>query len=200
MATEVSRRTWLQLGKIAKRIFWISLGSCMLLPVLISVVPTAVWKSSLFSIWGFVFFVGLLALLAWLAAGIASWWFKGPIRWGIFAPKVRRAHLLSVFDRALHASDKRGLHLVRVLQVYQVARKGTKCVIEHARGGTQDAWFWSFRPRRGSVLIVRSSSGYGLHTNRAHVMYVGSRNTGHGVLECIPASAWRAAIKRTRQQ
>lgn len=191
---------WLLVRRIAKRTFWISLATLALSAIVSSLVPDLQWRTALTLVADTALLVTLLATLAWIIAGTALWWLKGPIRWGIFAPRVRKAYLLAVFDDAITTARNHRLHLVRVLAVYQVAQRGTKCVVEHPGGIRQDAWFWAFNPKRGCVFMVRSDTAYGPHNSNAHVMYVGTNTTGSGVVGGIPASAWKAAHKRMRQQ
>lgn len=148
-------------------------------------------------------FISLLALVltalstfACVVASVVLWWLKGPVRWGVFAPRARKAHLLALYDEATSAVIDHNLALVRVLHVYQVARRGTKCLVEHRNGAHQDAWFWNFNPKRGCVFLVRAHSAYGPHNSNMQVMYVGSEVTGSGVVGGLPTAAWRAARKR----
>lgn len=138
--------------------------------------------------------VVLGALTNW-AAHIAFWWLKGPSRWGIFAPRARRAALLAQYDW-MAAQVRDGLVLVRVVRIYQSARRGTKCVVEHRWGRYQDAWFWAVRPRAGDAYLVRARGSYGPHNDLLDVLYVGSQHTGSGVIYRLPRSAWRAARRR----
>lgn len=153
-----------------------------------------------FVAWQNVFFYGgLLAIVIWLLAVLTLWWTLGMTRWGIFAPKTWAADSLARFDNAVGYARLHDLRLVQVRRVYQRARRGTKCVVEHPDGTRQDAWFWHTSVRRGSALLVRSSNGYGPHTSHHQVMYVGSQVTGSGVVGRIPARAFRASRRRARR-
>ncbi|NYE94018.1 hypothetical protein FHU41_000239 [Psychromicrobium silvestre] len=190
--------SWVWLRRAAKRTFWISLGILVLLPIIAALVSDSIWTSVLGVFVSIAAWVAALAILSWIVSRIAFWWLKGPIRWGIFTPKIRRAYLLAVFDNTMRQTQIHRLRLVRVIHVYQVNRSGTKCVVEHPEGVRQDAWFWNFSPKRGHVFIVRSSTGYGPHNSNAQVMYIGSKVTGPGIVGGIPAASWKAAHKRLR--
>jgi hypothetical protein len=45
---------------------------------------------------------------------------------------------------------------------------------------------------RGDVLLVRASTSYGLHIYRDHVLYIGTRNTGGGIIGTVLPVVWRA--------
>lgn len=142
--------SWVWLRRAAKRTFWISLGILVLLPIIAALVSDSIWTSVLGVFVSIAAWVAALAILSWIVSRIAFWWLKGPIRWGIFTPKIRRAYLLAVFDNTMRQTQIHRLRLVRVIHVYQVNRSGTKCVVEHPEGVRQDAWFWNFSPKRGT--------------------------------------------------
>jgi hypothetical protein len=201
MQLSLDQGFWNRLHQMAKRTFWISLGLLLIAKPVISIfVWDHGWRNVMGAMGNVAFWSALLAVIAWITARVAFWWLKGSIRWGIFAPKVRKAHLLSLFDEAIDTARFHNLHLIRVLHVYQVGRRGTKCVVEHPGGVRQDAWFWNFNPKRGCVFMVRSTNAYGPHNSNAHVMYIGSQITGAGVVGGVPAAAWKAAHKRMGQQ
>lgn len=78
--------------------------------------------------------------------------------------------------------------MVTVVDVYQVARRGTKAVVTiHGLGRRRDAWLWWDRVAVGSMLVVRFAIGYGPHTNREDVLYIGSRDSGSGICARISA-------------
>ena len=88
----------------------------------------------------------------------------------------------------------RGTLVVHVVRVYQIARRGTKAVVEmDSNGRTRDAWFWYGRVARGQCHLVSASSGYGPHTNCDNVLYIGHEGGTHGILQTLsPRQARRA--------
>ncbi|WP_406021827.1 hypothetical protein OH802_21345 [Nocardioides sp. NBC_00850] len=87
------------------------------------------------------------------------------------------------------ASD--GLTIVRVLDVCQVARTGTKAVVTiYDDHRARDAWFWWDRVEAGSTLAVVFSSGYGPHSLRDGVIFVGNQTTGSGVHDRLSGPKW----------
>ncbi|XUK61128.1 hypothetical protein ABMA10_04060 [Plantibacter sp. RU18] len=74
----------------------------------------------------------------------------------------------------------------------------SKCLVEHPNGVRQDAYFWGFNPKPRHIFMVRSNTGYGPHNSNAHVMYVGTRTTGSGVVGGISKAAWQAGRRHVR--
>ncbi|MBF4587965.1 hypothetical protein [Curtobacterium sp. VKM Ac-2887] len=142
--------------------------------------------------------LALATLTNWLAR-IALWWLLGASRWDRFRPSVRRQWRIATFDRALQdrAPDRA---LVRIIGIRQRARRGTKCVVEHPFGITQEAWFWWYAPRQGDVYLVRCSRGWGPHSGVLDLLYVGSETTGAGVIYRLPRSTWNSARRQQRAQ
>ncbi|MER6971117.1 hypothetical protein ABT304_08695 [Nocardioides sp. NPDC000445] len=84
---------------------------------------------------------------------------------------------------ARHAAHY-GLTIVHVVDVYQLAPNGTKAVITvYGDPQARDAWFWWDRVDVGTTLAVAFSSGYGPHSHRDDVIFVGSKMTGSGVYD-----------------
>jgi hypothetical protein len=134
--------------------------------------------------------VVVLSLLSLGVCAIARWCMAGPTRWGgclhlepggrcCWSGSTRRA------DTSAPAPSW------SVSRVYQVAARGTKCVVEHPWGIHQDAWFWNTRPRSGRVYLVRASNYYGPHNRVANVLYISPE-----MIDTIPSAAWRAARRR----
>jgi hypothetical protein len=75
-----------------------------------------------------------------------------------------------------------GVEVVFVQYVYQYARRGTKAIVRLDRTGEQrDAWFWWSRVRPGQMAGVQVSTGWGPHSERDGVLYVGGEHTGSGI-------------------
>jgi hypothetical protein len=82
---------------------------------------------------------------------------------------------------AEHATNA-GLTIVHVVDVYQVARSGTKALITvYGDHQARDAWFWWDRIETGATLAVTFSSGYGPHSHHDGVIFVGDQASGSGV-------------------
>lgn len=94
------------------------------------------------------------------------------------AKRTARAEALEQFIATWSAQ---GLVPVTVLRVYQVARRGSKAVLLFPGGQQVDAWFWWFTVTPGSFVMIAPAVGYGSHTHRDGVHYVGSKDGGHGV-------------------
>jgi hypothetical protein len=93
----------------------------------------------------------------------------------------------------------RGTLVVHIVRVYQIARRGTKAVVEmDSNGRTRDAWFWYARVARGQCHLISASSGYGPHTNRDNVLYVGHEDGTHGILQTLSPRQARRALRFER--
>jgi len=95
----------------------------------------------------------------------------------------------------------RGTLVVHVVRVYQIARRGTKAVVEmDSNGRTRDAWFWYGRVARGQCHLVSASSGYGPHTNCDNVLYIGHEGGTHGILQTLSPRQARRALRYERSR
>ncbi len=190
------RDFWARARRGCRRTVWACVAVFFGLGLVTSFMPLEGWRSALTVVTNVAVYLAVLAILGWFALAFMMWWLLGKLRWGVFAPRSRREHLLRIYDRELATARAHNLRLVRVVHVYQVSRRGAKCIVEHPEGVRQDAWFWSYNSKRGCVFMVRSTSGYGLHNSNLQVMHIGSGRTGHGVVGGIPTAAWRAARRR----
>lgn len=98
-----------------------------------------------------------------------------------------------------------GLTIVHVVDVYQLARNGTKAVITiYGDHQARDAWFWWDRVETGATLAVAFSAGYGPHSDRDGVVFVGGEATGSGVHDRLSsktlARAQRHQIRSAARQ
>jgi len=78
-----------------------------------------------------------------------------------------------------------------ILQVYQQLRRGTKAYVQlDGHPWTRDAFFWWTPVNVGSMVVVTTTTGWGSHTNRNDVLWIGrERPTGaHGIHAVIPAA------------
>lgn len=92
------------------------------------------------------------------------------------------------------------LAIVTVVEVYQLAHHGTKAlVILHGEPLFRDAWFWWDRVRAGTTVAVALSSGYGPHTHRDGVIYIGGQESGSGVYDSVSARTLRHAQRHHRR-
>jgi len=101
------------------------------------------------------------------------------------------------------AGGNAALRLIQVRKVYQKATTGTKAIVVHrSKGATQDtwfdgpqqdAWFYNQRVQRGSILLVRESSGWGPHNHDPNVLYVRL----HDVVDELPPVT-ESAVNRHR--
>jgi hypothetical protein len=102
--------------------------------------------------------------------------------------------------RFAHHAGQQGLFIVTVVDVYQLARQGTKAVIA-AQGEThcRDAWLWWEWIDPGTTLAVALSTGFGTHTHRDGVVYVGSQQGGSGIYDRVSAKTVAHAQRHHRR-
>lgn len=83
------------------------------------------------------------------------------------------------------------VHLVLILQVYQQVHRGTKAFVQlEGSEWTRDAFFWWVWMEAGSMAAVTSSVGWGPHSQRDDVLWVGGRDlpAGTGIYGIAPAA------------
>lgn len=100
--------------------------------------------------------------------------------------RVRREQAaVDQYRAAMALASTSNYGVLRVLTVYQRAQRGTKVVVRFADAPyTHDAWLWWASAHPGDLLVVRWSSGWGEHTHRDGVVYIGSPN-GSGVIHHV---------------
>jgi len=158
--------------------------------VVASFSPSLSWISEL------VFLLGAAAVVVRLTLNVLRWWRRGPVRWGIFAPKARRAYMRGVWRTVADEAFDRYVWVVRVVAVTSLRARGCRAIVEHPDGRRQDAWFWHVRPRRGHVYLVRATGAATGIRDQHRVMFVGSDTTGPGIIYRIPGAAWRQRTVR----
>ena len=158
--------------------------------VVASFSPSLSWISEL------VFLLGAAAVVVRLTLNVLRWWRRGPVRWGIFAPKARRAYMRGVWRTVADEAFDRYVWVVRVVAVTSLRARGCRAIVEHPDGRRQDAWFWHVRPRRGHVYLVRATGSATGIRDQHRVMFVGSDTTGPGIIYRIPRAAWRQRTVR----
>lgn len=102
----------------------------------------------------------------------------GVVLWLIFRPQPERDAAAARSWAAFHQyATGNGWSLLYVQNVYQHAQRGSKAVVSvygAAAGVSRDAWFWWEQVQRGSVVAVSLSQGWGPHTRRDDVLYIGN--------------------------
>jgi hypothetical protein len=103
----------------------------------------------------------------------------GFVVWLIFRPQPERDAAAAQSWAAFHQyTSGRGWTLLYVQNVYQRAQRGSKAMVSiygDSTGMSRDAWFWWEQVHRGSVVAVSHSQGWGPHTNRDGVLYIGTQ-------------------------
>ncbi|MCH9729754.1 MAG: hypothetical protein K0U84_08790 [Actinomycetia bacterium] len=87
------------------------------------------------------------------------------------------AHAWAEFARSATDHD---LSMLYIENVYDRAYRGSKAVVSLYGDGpsaSNDAWFWWEHVQPGSVVAVRLSKGWGSHTRRDGVLYIGNGGT-----------------------
>lgn len=119
-------------------------------------------------------YVNVLTLTFLIAVGVVVWL--------IFRPQPARDAAAAQSWAAFHQyTTGHGWTLLYVQNVYQHAQRGSKAMVSiygDATGISRDAWFWWDQVQRGSVVAVSHSQGWGPHTNRDNVLYIGNQAPG----------------------
>ncbi|MCV6990797.1 hypothetical protein H7I87_18765 [Mycobacterium timonense] len=106
----------------------------------------------------------------------------GATGWMIFRPSPRRDAAAAQAWASFHQyATHHGWSLLYVQNVYQHARRGSKAIVSiygDAAGASRDAWFWGEQVQAGSVVAVSLNQGWGPHTNRDDVLYIGNGTPG----------------------
>jgi hypothetical protein len=100
------------------------------------------------------------------------------VAWLILRPQPQRdaaaAQAWAQFHRYATAN---GWSMLYIQNVYQRAHRGSKAMVSiygDALGASRDAWFWWELVQRGSVVAVNLGEGWGPHTRRDDVLYIGN--------------------------
>ncbi|MFD4323572.1 hypothetical protein ACFWQC_02990 [Nocardioides sp. NPDC058538] len=102
------------------------------------------------------------------------------------------------WSRFTNRAAQLGLSIVTVVDVYQYAQTGTKALVNlYGEAESRDAWFWWEHVDPGMTLAVALSTGYGPHTHRDGVIYVGSEQNGSGVYDAVTA---KTVVRAQRHQ
>lgn len=120
-----------------------------------------------------------------------------PFRWILEWPRRRDARGYAILSemRDYVASLQRG-EIVWVESVYQKGRRGTKAIVYLERTEERrDVWFWWSHVEPGEIAAVEASVGYGPHTLRDDVLYIGGEHTGSGIHHVMSA----LDVKRARR-
>jgi hypothetical protein len=101
----------------------------------------------------------------------------GVVVWLIFRPQPERDATAAQSWAEFHRyATGNGWFLLYVQNVYQHAHRGSKAIVSiyGDAGVSRDAWFWWEQVQRGSVVAVSLSQGWGPHTGRDDVLYIGN--------------------------
>jgi hypothetical protein len=93
------------------------------------------------------------------------------------------------------ADPHSGVYVVHVRSVYQRGRGGAKAwIVFEGFSELRDSWFWhSPGIAAGQVLAVTPQIGYGPHTRREGVVFIGDKWQGTGIRAALPAHVVKAA-------
>lgn len=121
-----------------------------------------------------VFLIGLGCLVVWLTQR---------------EQPQRDAAAAQQWAQFYHYALSRRMQLLCVDDDYQHARQGSKALVYLYGAPTfkRDAWFWWEQVAKGSIVAVQASQGWGPHTQRDNVLYIGdgpSHSSGvHAVID-----------------
>ena len=120
----------------------------------------------------------------------------------MFGSRRRDAAAADRLTAATATARAYGLTPARVQRVYQRGHRGSKAVlylVDHR--AWVDAWFWWYQVDPGSIVFIRPGVGWGPHTQRDNVHYVGERDGHrHGVHGVVPRREVHRADRHYRRQ
>lgn len=115
------------------------------------------------------------------------------------------AHPPDAVQRWVALHDYAVAHHLRLLYVQKVyerhPKKGCKARVSiYGEPGStwRDAWFWHHQVQPGSVVAVAASQGWGSHTRRDDVLFIGSQDHP-GVHASLDAATVRRAQRHHRR-
>ncbi|WP_229481855.1 hypothetical protein [Mycolicibacterium mageritense] len=109
-------------------------------------------------------------ILFFAVAGFLAWVFLRP------RPELDTAAAESWASFHSYAAAE-GLQMLYIEDVYQHASRGSKAYVSiygDTSGIKRDAWFWWTQVHKGSVVAVRPTIGWGPHSGREDVLYIGT--------------------------
>ncbi|PVA44670.1 hypothetical protein DDJ48_01690 [Mycobacteroides abscessus] len=113
----------------------------------------------------------MLTLLFMITIGVVIWLALRP------TPE-RDAQAAQSWANFHHYTASNGWTLLHVQSVYKHGNRGSKARVSVYGDTTRtnrDSWFWWHQAQRGSVVAVRGlSQGWGPHTHRDDVLYIGN--------------------------
>ena len=94
-----------------------------------------------------------------------------------------------------------GRQALRIVNVYQRAARGSKAVVQVCgQDNVVDTWFWWYWAEPGSLVSVLPEVGWGPHTARSGVHYVGHEHAAvHSILGYVPSQDVIRADRHARR-
>lgn len=96
------------------------------------------------------------------------------------------------------------LQMLYIEDVYQHAARGSKAYVSiygDSSGIRRDAWFWWAQVHKGSVVAVQPTVGWGPHSGRENVLYIGTEASHQsGVYGAVDARTLTRAHRHLNRQ
>jgi hypothetical protein len=139
----------------------------------------------------------VITYISLIALAGAIWWLVDRQRPQLDAAAAQRWEAFYGYSTAHH------LQMLYIQRVYQRAQTGSKAyvsVYNDPTSAVRDAWFWWTQVQQGSVVAVQPSEGWGPHTGRDDVLFVGAEQSRQpAIYAAVDAKTLRRA-RRHRQQ
>jgi hypothetical protein len=124
----------------------------------------------------------------------------GTIWWLAAKQQPRRDAAAAQRWDAFHAyATAHHLQMVYIQQVYQRASTGSKAYVSiynDPTAATRDTWFWWAQVQQGSVVAVHPSEGWGPHTRRDDVLFIGTEQSRRpAIYATVDAKSLRRACR-----
>jgi len=123
-------------------------------------------------------------------------------KWGVKRAR-RDADTAGWVDSQRASTYAAGGQSLLILQVYQRVKRGAKAYVYlDDQPWKRDAFFWDTSVTAGTMVLVRTATGWGPHTNRNDVLWIGSKHqpAADEILAVISAGdlkRWQRHNRRT---
>lgn len=141
----------------------------------------------------------MITLSLMIGIGVLVWWL---VRREEPARLIASSRRWASFHQSATAHGLQLLYIERI-QPNGRSNRGTKAFVSvygNPMVAPRDAWFWWADVQQGSVVAVRMSEGWGPHTRREDVLFIGTeRPQQSGIYDTVDAKTL-ARARRYHQQ
>lgn len=127
------------------------------------------------------------------------------LAWLLLRPRPEQDAAAAQLWASFHShATANALQMLYIEDVYQHAARGSKAYVSiygDSSGIRRDAWFWWAQVRKGSVVAVRPTVGWGPHSGRENVLFIGTESSHQsGVYGAVDARTITRAHRHLNRQ